>query len=129
MTKIFHLSLPVSDLHKTRQFYEKFLGAKTGRVTEDWLDLWLFGVQITIQRQSDKIQSSKDEKLHLGGTLPWNEWEAARLRLEKLDAAFDGAPIIDETAGQAKMYLTDPDGYVIELKAYRDMQKSLRPPA
>ena len=129
MTEIFHLSLPVSNLHDTQQFYEKFLGAKTGRVAEEWLDLWLFGVQITIQKQSRIVQSDKLEKFHLGATLPWSKWEDARLRLEKLGAEFVGAPMIDEALGQAKMYLKDPDGYIIELKAYEQIQKTLRPPA
>ncbi len=61
--------------------------------------------------------------------MPWNEWEDARLRLKKLGAEFVGAPNVDEALGQAKMYLKDPDGYVIELKASRDIQKTLRPPA
>lgn len=129
MTEIFHLSLPVSNLQNTRQFYEKFLGAKTGRVTERWLDLWLFGVQITIQQTGHKINSGQSEKFHLGGALPWEEWEAARDRLTQLGAEFVGAPNIDEASSQAKMYLKDPDGYVIELKAYQDIQKTLRPPA
>lgn len=127
--EIFHLSLPVSNLHNTRGFYEKFLGAKTGRVTENWLDLWLFGVQITIQQAPHKMNSGQSEKFHLGGTLPWDKWTAARDRLAQLGAEFVGEPIIDNVLGQAKMYLKDPDGYIIELKAYRDVQKTLRPPA
>lgn len=127
--EIFHLSLPVSNLQNTREFYEKFLGAKTGRVTENWLDIWLFGVQITIQQARHKINSGQSEKFHLGGTLSWEKWEAVRDRLAQLGADFVGAPNIDEASGQAKMYLKDPDGYIIELKAYRDIQETLRPPA
>src|SRR5690606_35545422 len=38
----FHLSIPVADLDEARSFYESVLGAHTGRVTPDWLDVILF---------------------------------------------------------------------------------------
>lgn len=129
MTEIFHLSLPVSNLQSTRQFYEKYLGGKTGRVSEDWLDLWLFGVQITIQQGLRKNSSLLPTKFHFGGTLTWEKWKATRARLAQLGAEFEGDPVIDAAQGRAKMYLKDPDGYVIELKAYKDIQHTLRPPA
>ncbi len=77
--------------------------------------------------RSNKIQPH--EKFHFGATLNWAAWEAARDRLQKIGAQFDGEPAISEALGQAKLYLKDPDGYVIELKAYRDRTKSLSPPS
>ena len=127
--EIFHLSLPVSNLQNTRQFYEEYLGAKTGRITEEWLDLWLYGVQITIQQASGFQRPEQLEKMHLGGTLSWEQWRVTLAKLETLGAEFIDAPMIDDALGQAKMYLKDPDGYTIELKAYKDIQRTLRPPA
>jgi uncharacterized protein len=126
--KIFHLSIPVTDLKQSREFYESVLGAKTGRVTERWIDLWFFGMQLTLQQISPAASFDKPhDKLHFGGTLSWEEWENARDRFETLNIEFIGVPAIDAAKGQAKLYLEDPDGYVIELKAYRDIEATLQP--
>lgn len=130
MTPIFHLSIPVKSLAATRAFYETVLGAKTGRVTERWLDLWCFGGQITIQEmQPGEDVPAPHAKMHFGGAVSWSEWEALKSSLEHagMEVNFDAA--VDEAKGQAKIYLTDPNGYVLEIKAYRSLEESLQPPA
>ena len=128
MKPIFHLSLMVSDLDASRRFYETTLNAEIGRVTETWLDVWLFGVQLTLQQTpagADLVMPNG--KFHLGGALPWDVWLAERDRLSAAGMEFLGAPKINEETRTAKMYFQDPDGYVIELKAYRDVEAQLSP--
>lgn len=119
-----------ADLQKSRSFYETVLGAKTGRITERWLDLWLFGTQMTIQQVPPHTEFVRPSgNFHLGATLSWDQWERERDRLSALRVDFMSAPAIDDEKGQAKLYLQDPDGYVVELKAYKDLEKTLAPPA
>lgn len=129
MAPIFHLSIPVSDLDASRAFYEEVLNARVGRVTDRWLDIWLFGVQLTLQQTPPDVTIPETgHRFHLGGTLSWDEWLSARDKLDVTGAAFVGEPVIDDHKGQAKLYLHDPDGYLIELKAYRDVKESLQRP-
>ncbi|MEL7490924.1 MAG: VOC family protein [Pseudomonadota bacterium] len=128
MDCISHLSLPVSNLERSRRFYESVLGAETGRVTDDWIDIWLYGMQLTLQRGTAIADTQARRDFHFGATLPWTGWEQERDRLIALDAEFISAPATNEARREAKMYLSDPDGYVIEIKAYRNLRERLRPP-
>lgn len=121
MQPVFHLSLSVTDLDRMRRFYEDVLGARTGRATDRWIDLWLFGAQMTAyQRPAGVVPSPFREAQHFGATLAWDDWLGLSERLEQADAPFRLKPTVDETGERAKMMLTDPDGYLVEIKAYRD---------
>src|SRR6185295_5630487 len=73
---IFHLSLPVADLAAAKRFYVEVLEAKVGRENEEWLDILLWGHQITLQKKPDEVVPlAQQGKRHFGVTLPWNEWE------------------------------------------------------
>jgi hypothetical protein len=65
---IFHLSIPVQDLMSAKRFYVEVLGAAVGRETEDWLDILLWGHQITLQRGPwDSRSESMDARMQPGG--------------------------------------------------------------
>jgi len=122
---VFHLSIPVADLAKARRFYIDVLGAELGRAHEDWLDVLLWGHQITLQlRPQEVLPPSRQGKRHFGVVLPWPQWEAAAQRVRERDAAFLTAPkvfLAGTPEEQGKFYLADPSHNVIEIKAYRDM--------
>ena len=126
---IFHLSIPVEDLMNAKRFYVEVLGATVGRETADWLDILLWGHQITLQlRPEEVLPLGKQGKRHFGVVLPWAEWEHEAARIERLGAGIlEGRTI--QMAGTAdehgKLYLHDPSGNVIELKTYRSVQRTL----
>jgi len=126
---IFHLSIPVSDLTSAKRFYVEVLGATIGRENEEWLDVLLWGHQITLQHRPEEVlPASKQGTRHFGVVLPWAEWERHAERVETLPAGVLEGPAI-KLAGtvdeHAKIYLRDPSGNVIELKAYRNAQRTL----
>ena len=129
MRRIFHLSLPVSDLEAARRFYQRYLGATLGRTEDDWIDVLLWGHQITLQHRPDEVlPSAAQGKRHFGAVLPWNEWEALAAHLESLGADFIEPPAVLHASTpeeQAKLYLEDPSHNVIEIKAYRDFPRVL----
>jgi extradiol dioxygenase family protein len=49
----FHLSLPCKDTEKTKEFYTKILKVNVGRSTNTWLDIDLFGNQVTFTKSGD----------------------------------------------------------------------------
>ena len=121
---ILHLSLPVRDLDDARRFYVDLLGCEAGRVRDGWIDVWFFGMQVTLQEQPDQVLADDRRGVrHFGVTLPAAE-------LDGLLARLDGAPVrwlqerTVEHAGtpreQTKAKVLDPSGNAIELKSYRD---------
>lgn len=71
MRYIFHLSIPVLDLDIAREFYEDVLYAEIGRQEQDWLDILLWGHQITLQhRPAEVLPKSGQGKRHFGVVLP-----------------------------------------------------------
>ena len=126
---IFHLSIPVSELQSAKRFYVDVLGAKAGREQPDWLDVLLWGHQITLQhRPAEVLPRDRQGKRHFGVVLPWAEWQSEVARLEQRGEGLLGASSVEQ-AGTAdehgKLYLSDPSGNVIEMKAYRDVERTL----
>ncbi|GMW07791.1 MAG: hypothetical protein AMXMBFR8_25870 [Nevskiales bacterium] len=121
---IFHLSIPVLDLASASRFYTDVLGGRIGRTADDWLDVLLWGHQITLQLRPGEVASLEAQgKRHFGVILPWHEWEALAARLDAAGVAFVNRPVILFTGTpeeQGKFYLADPSNNVIEIKTYRD---------
>lgn len=121
-----HLSLSVASLAESEAFYAR-LNARFGRRTPSWIDVWAFGLQLTLhQRPKAVVPSPQREAMHFGATVDWDAWPEwlALIELEGLPLAVP--PQRNETT--AKIYLSDPDGYIIEIKAYRDLKAQLNVP-
>ncbi len=124
MPPILHLSLPVADLADARDFYVDTLGCSLGRVRDGWLDVWFYGLQLTLQERPDQVLDRAGTGVrHFGVTLD-------RADLDALAARLDGASVdwvhelSTDHAGtaqeQTKAKLRDPSGNVIEIKSYAD---------
>lgn len=126
---IFHLSIPVSDLGLAKRFYVDVLAAMIGRETQEWLDVLLWGHQITLQlRPAEVLSPEQQGKRHFGVVLPWNEWAREADRIRTIGASFLVEPKVfgsGTTEEQAKFYLADPSHNIIEVKAYRDVVGTL----
>jgi extradiol dioxygenase family protein len=64
---IFHLSIPVADLASAKRFYADVLQARLGRENAEWLDVLLWGHQITLQhRPTEVLPPEQQGKRHFG---------------------------------------------------------------
>lgn len=124
MEPILHLSIAVSDLDDARAFYADVLGCEVGRVREDFVDVWFFGMQLTLQARPDQVLTREQAAvLHFGVTVAGDELvglleraKAAEVDwVHELTVDYPGTP-----QEQSKAKLRDPSGNVIELKAYAD---------
>jgi hypothetical protein len=124
MDPILHLSLPVADLAQARSFYVDVLGCQVGRVRDGWLDVWFFGLQLTLQERPDQVLSPQAAGVrHFGATVDHHALAALIGRAQ--EAHVDWVhPLTTDDAGtpqeQTKAKLADPSGNVIELKSYAD---------
>ena len=126
---IFHLSIPVADLQAASNFYVDVLGANIGRSQTDWIDMLLWGHQITLQLDPGAVTDVAGQgKRHFGVVLPWALWqEQADVMAQRAGPLVLQAPTIrgEGAKQQAKLYLRDPSNNVIEIKAYADFQAVL----
>ena len=129
MRYIFHLSIPVRDLDEALRFYVDALGAKPGRRHDDWLDILVWGHQVTLQlRPEEVLPPVAQGKRHFGVVVPWHEWESEAARIRASGMRFLAEPqvlLAGTPEEQAKFYLRDPSDNVIEVKAYRDIGRTL----
>jgi extradiol dioxygenase family protein len=126
---ILHLSVPVRDLRAARDFYVDALGCRAARTRDDFVDVWFFGMQLTLQDRPDEVGESKPGgSRHFGVTLARHEFDELVARLETVAVPWV-VPVTTENEGrpteQTKAKLADPSGNVIEIKTYRDVDAAL----
>lgn len=127
---IFHLAFPVRDLQEAKKFYVDMLGARVGRQNAGWIDIMLYGAQITLHEKPDQVLPEGENGVrHFGATLPWACWQAAADSLRARAVSFRMPPTISHqgtTDEQAKLMISDPSGNAIELKCYKNPAAALK---
>jgi uncharacterized protein len=132
MDPVLHLSIVVDDLAAARAFYVDTLGCRPGREREGWMDVWFFGLQLTLQDRPDQVLSREEQGArHFGVTLGPAQFTATLGRLESDPAVTWLVPVTTDHAGtpreQTKCKLADPAGNVVELKTYADPAAAFAP--
>ncbi len=130
-TPPFHLAYPVSNLEKARTFFTTTLGASEGRSAERWVDLNLFGHQLSlhlidgddINASTNAVDGDQVPTLHFGCVLDWKQWQDNYETLCERDAEF----IIDkkirfqgDVGEQGTYFVKGPCGIAIEFKSFKD---------
>ena len=132
MDPVLHLSIVVDDLAAARAFYVDTLGCRPGRERDGWMDVWFFGLQLTLQGRPDQVLTLEEQGArHFGATLGADEFAATVERLEGEPDVTWLVPVTTDHAGtprrQTKCKLADPAGNVIELKTYADPAAAFAP--
>jgi extradiol dioxygenase family protein len=126
-----HLSVPVRDLAESRAFYVELLGCDLGRVRDDFVDVWFFGMQVSLHAEPDQVRPIEEQGVqHFGVTLDADDLERLLKRLESKPVVWV-SPVSTDYLGtpkeQTKAKLADPSGNVIELKTYVDPAAAFAP--
>jgi catechol 2,3-dioxygenase-like lactoylglutathione lyase family enzyme len=113
-----HISLPATDLEKSRAFYSELFDSDASKVRDDYLNFRLDEPSIHLSLIASEQPVSESHQ-HFGIELPdatafaaWNE------RLINAKSAVSVTPEPDAQCCYAradKLWLTDPDGYLWEI--------------
>jgi extradiol dioxygenase family protein len=129
---ILHLSIPVKDLEAARDFYVDTLGCRLGASGIDGVDIWFYGLQLTLQPRPDEVLPDDQQGTrHFGVTLDRAELDALMTRLQALPVRWVSPLSTDTTGavrGKTSAKLADPSGNVIEFKSYDDPRAALGTP-
>lgn len=122
----FHLSFVVADLQAARHFYCDVLGCTLGRDTGAWIDVLLFGHQLTVHQANEQ---QKPQALdHFGVVLDKSDWQALAQRLDGHGITYVLPPRVLAAGSQdenGKLLLNDTAGNLLEFKYYADFTRSI----
>ena len=126
----FHLALPCKDIEETRIFYQDVIKASLGRQTEKWLDIDIFGNQLTFTQSGSFNFDFKNYRLedyilpsfHFGIIVPPDVWEALYERLFQMDLEIttEATFMKDKVGEHLSFFVQDPNGYMVEFKSFKD---------
>ena len=127
----FHLAIPVFNLDESVIFYRDIIELEEGRRSKKWADFDFFGHQLVCHVSdsiNEKITNPVDGENvpvpHFGVVLSIEEFEEFLLKINKKDIDFIIEPTVrfkGEIGEQRTMFLSDPSGNAIEIKAFKDI--------
>lgn len=136
MKTSFHMSLPCVDVNETKDFYIKNIGASSGRMAEHWIDIDLFGHQLTFI-QAEKFNFNSPNYVLEGKILPsfhfgvivdidtWGELYA-KLSKSDLEVVTQTTFLKDKTGEHLSFFINDPNDYMIEFKSFKELKEMFK---
>ena len=130
METSFHMSLPCLNVEETKDFYINNIGAFLGRTNENWVDINLFGHQLTfIQAEKFNFNSPNyvfEGKIlpsfHFGVIIDVDNWGKiyTKLTKQKLEVVTQTTFLKDKTGEHLSFFINDPNDYMLEFKSFKD---------
>ena len=132
----FHLSLPCISVSATHAFYTETLGAAVGRSTTQWVDINLYGNQITFtksgafsfQYKSYKFEEAVLPAFHFGVLVGGTDWDSLLGRLQglSLELPVNSLFLSGKPGAHRSFFVEDPNGYMVEFKHFLDPGDTFR---
>lgn len=126
----FHMSLPCFSVKTTKSFYADTIGASLGRVTQNWVDVNLYGNQITFIKAEKFAFNSPNyvfegkilPSFHFGVIVNLKDWEQiyARLKEQKLDLVTQATFLEGKVGEHVSFFVKDPNDYMLEFKSFKE---------
>lgn len=130
METLFHISLPCHDVTATKYFYKNAIGASVGRFNDNWVDINLYGHQLTFTN-AGKFNFNNPNyvfegkilpSFHFGVILNKEIWKTmyAKLIAEKFELVTKSKFLKDKTGEHFAFFIKDPNDYMIEFKCFNN---------
>lgn len=133
MKASFHLALPCEHIDNTRQFYVDILGAQEGRSAEKWIDINLYGNQLTFTDSGAFDFSFKNYTLsgqivptfHFGIIVDRDTYWLLYNKLSRndLDVTTEITFLENKAGEHLSFFITDPNGYMVEFKSFKNVKE------
>lgn len=130
----FHISLPCRHIEATEKFYTQIIGASCGRKSQNWVDINLFGHQMTFSKSgtfkftypSYSFEKTVLPSFHYGIILPNENWIKLYNKMKAEDFLhIDETKFLAGKPGEHKsFFLRDPNGYIIEFKCFKNPESA-----
>lgn len=129
METSFHMSLPCLSIKETQDFYTT-IGASFGRTTQNWIDVNLFGHQITFIK-SGKFNFNNPNyvfegkilpSFHFGIILDTKTWKTiyTKLKAENLEMVTESEFLSGKIGEHQSFFVKDPNDYMLEFKSFKN---------
>ncbi|GAA4268310.1 VOC family protein [Hyunsoonleella aestuarii] len=132
MKTTFHMSLPCMSINETSSFYTK-IGAAKGRTTQSWVDINLYGHQITFIKAGKHSFNSPNyvfegkilPSFHFGIILDSNTWNLVyeKLKEQKLDLVTESTFLKGKVGEHHSFFVKDPNDYMLEFKCFETAEE------
>lgn len=129
MNTLFHVSLPCEDIIRTKDFYESVLGCEVGRSAQHWVDINLFGHQLTFteagkfnfENPSYVFEGKVLPSFHLGIIVNLETWSDLYKKMSSADCEIvHQKTFLNTKKGEhLSFFVKDPDGYMLEFKSFK----------
>ena len=129
MKTSFHMSLPCLSVKETKHFYES-IGAMLGRATQSWVDVNLYGHQITFIK-AGKFNFSNPNyvfegkilpSFHFGVIIDLESWNAiySKLKNQDIELVEQTTFLKDGIGEHTSFFVKDPNDYMLEFKSFKN---------
>tara|TARA_R110000868_G_scaffold28241_13_gene106191 strand:+ start:2175 stop:2570 length:396 start_codon:yes stop_codon:yes gene_type:complete len=123
------MSLPCISIKETKSFYVDSIGATYGRNNQNWIDINLFGHQITFIK-AKKFNFNNPNYIFEGKILPSFHFGVivdvdtlkkvyAKLEALKLDLVSESTFLKGQMGEHTSFFIKDPNGYMLEFKSFK----------
>ena len=129
ITGFLHAALVVTDLPRSAHFYGELLGLPLADRPLDFPGIWyqVGEMQLHLMTAEQVIPDRvNDQKWGRNRHLAFGVADLARLQ-QRLTAA--GYGVQPSTSGRSALFVTDPDGHILELNAEFNAEFNAEPPA
>jgi|TARA_B100001063_G_C16777754_1_gene567159 hypothetical protein len=124
------MSLPCLSVKETQDFYINNIGASAGRTSENWVDINLFGHQITFIK-AEKFNFNSPNyvfegkilpSFHFGVIVDVDNWKKiyTKLTKQKLEVVTKTTFLKDKTGEHLSFFIKDPNDYMLEFKSFTE---------
>jgi hypothetical protein len=124
------MSLPCLSVKETQDFYIHNIGASAGRTSENWVDINLFGHQITFIK-AEKFNFNNPNyvfegkilpSFHFGVIVDADNWKKiyTKLTKQKLEVVTKTTFLKDKTGEHLSFFIKDPNDFMLEFKSFKE---------
>jgi extradiol dioxygenase family protein len=129
MDTAFHMSLPCLSVTETKKFYLNSIGATLGRAAKTWVDINLFGHQLTFIK-AEKFNFNSPNyvfegrilpSFHFGIILDKEDWNTIFDKLSKTNLeVVNKTTFLEGKPGEhSSFFVKDPNDYMLEFKNFK----------